>query len=113
LSAATILASGLAVAIAPSAAQAHGATMFPGSRTFLCWQDGLRENGQIIAYNPACAAAIAQSGTTPLYNWFAVLRSDGGGRTVGFIPDGEICSGGSGGPYDFTAYNAARDDWPK
>lgn len=113
LSAATLLASGLAVAIAPSAAQAHGVTMFPGSRTFLCWQDGLRENGQIIAYNPACAAAIAQSGTTPLYNWFAVLRSDGGGRTTGFIPDGQICSGGTGGPYDFTPYNAARNDWPK
>jgi chitin-binding protein len=111
-SAAALLASGLVAAITPSAAQAHGVTMFPGSRTFLCWQDGLRENGQIIAYNPACASAIAQSGTTPLYNWFAVLRSDGGGRTTGFIPDGQICSGGTGGPYDFTAYNAARSDWP-
>jgi chitin-binding protein len=86
--------------------------MFPGSRTFLCWQDGLRENGQIIPYNPACANAVAQTGTTPLYNWFAVLRSDGAGRTAGFIPDGQICSGGTGGPYDFTAYNAARSDWP-
>ena len=49
---------------------------------------------------------------TPLYNWFAVLRSDAGGRTTGFIPDGELCSGGRGGPYDFTAYNAVRTDWP-
>lgn len=94
------------------AAQAHGATMFPGSRTWFCYQDGLRDNGQIIAYNPACAQAIAQTGTTPLYNWFAVLRSDAGGRTVGFIPDGQLCSGGTGGPYDFTAYNAVRNDWP-
>jgi chitin-binding protein len=94
------------------AAQAHGATMFPGSRTWFCYQDGLRPNGQIIAYNPACAAAIAQNGTTPLYNWFAVLRSDAGGRTVGFIPDGQLCSGGTGGPYDFTGYNAVRNDWP-
>lgn len=93
-------------------AQAHGVTMFPGSRTFLCWQDGLRENGAIQSYNPACAAAVAQNGTTPLYNWFAVLRSDGGGRTTGFIPDGQICSGGSGGPYNFSGYNAVRDDWP-
>ena len=93
-------------------AQAHGVTMFPGSRTFLCWQDGLRENGQIQSYNPACAAAVAQSGTTPLYNWFAVLRSDGAGRTSGFIPDGQLCSGGTGGPYDFSAYNAVRSDWP-
>ncbi|GGO61300.1 lytic polysaccharide monooxygenase auxiliary activity family 9 protein [Nonomuraea cavernae] len=96
----------------PRQAQAHGVTMFPGARTFLCWQDGLRDNGQIISYNPACAAAVAQSGTTPLYNWFAVLRSDGGGRTSGFIPDGQLCSGGTGGPYDFSAYNAVRSDWP-
>jgi predicted carbohydrate-binding protein with CBM5 and CBM33 domain len=87
--------------------------MFPGNRTFLCWQDGLRENGQIIAFNPACGAAIASTGTTPLYNWFAVLRSDAAGRTTGFIPDGELCSGGRGGPYDFTAYNAVRTDWPR
>ena len=63
LSASVILATGLAVAIAPAPAMAHGTTMFPGNRTFLCWQDGLRDNGQIIAYNPACAGAIAQSGT--------------------------------------------------
>jgi len=96
-----------------TSAQAHGVTMFPGSRTYLCWLDGLRDNGAIDPYNPACKAAVQQSGTTPLYNWFAVLRSDGAGRTVGFIPDGQICSGGTGGPYDFTAYNAVRNDWPK
>jgi chitin-binding protein len=100
------------VALQTTAAQAHGATMFPGSRSWLCYQDGLRDNGAIIAYNPACANAIAQNGTTPLYNWFAVLRSDAGGRTTGFIPDGQLCSGGTGGPYNFSAYNAARSDWP-
>ena len=26
--------------------------------------------------------------------------------------DGQICSGGTGGPFDFTAYNATRTDWP-
>jgi chitin-binding protein len=112
ISATVILATGFAVAIAPAPAMAHGTTMFPGNRTFLCWQDGLRSNGQIIAYNPACAGAIAQGGTTPLYNWFAVLRSDAGGRTTGYIPDGQLCSGGTGGPYDFTAYNNTRTDWP-
>ncbi|PRX61217.1 chitin-binding protein [Nonomuraea fuscirosea] len=100
------------VLMAPTQAQAHGVSMFPGARTFLCWQDGLRDNGQILPYNPACAAAVNQSGTTPLYNWFAVLRSDGAGRTSGFIPDGQLCSGGTGGPYDFSAYNAVRSDWP-
>ncbi len=107
-----IVATGLAVAIAPSGAQAHGVSMFPGARTWLCYQDGLRPQGNIQPYNPACAAAVAASGTTPLYNWFAVLRSDANGRTTGFIPDGQICSGGTGGPYDFSAYNAARTDWP-
>jgi predicted carbohydrate-binding protein with CBM5 and CBM33 domain len=113
MAATTVLVTGLAVAIAPPAAQAHGTTMFPGNRTFLCWQDGLRENGQIIPFNPACGAAVQSTGTTPLYNWFAVLRSDAAGRTTGFIPDGELCSGGRGGPYDFTAYNAVRTDWPR
>ncbi|WP_214106313.1 lytic polysaccharide monooxygenase [Acrocarpospora catenulata] len=110
--AALLLALGTGLVVTPNQATAHGVNMFPGARTFLCWQDGLRENGQIQAYNPACASAIAANGTTPLYNWFAVLRSDAGGRTTGFIPDGQICSGGTGGPYDFTGYNAARTDWP-
>jgi predicted carbohydrate-binding protein with CBM5 and CBM33 domain len=111
LTAAVVAATGGLIVMTP-AAQAHGATMFPGSRTWFCYQDGLRPNGQIIAFNPACGQAIAQNGTTPLYNWFAVLRSDAGGRTTGFIPDGQLCSGGTGGPYDFTGYNAVRNDWP-
>lgn len=109
---AAAVAVGTTLIVVPDRAAAHGVTMIPGSRTFLCWRDGLRENGQIIPFNPACAAAVAQSGTTPLFNWFAVLRSDGAGRTAGFIPDGQICSGGTGGPFDFTAYNAVRNDWP-
>ncbi|MFE9100035.1 lytic polysaccharide monooxygenase auxiliary activity family 9 protein [Actinomadura geliboluensis] len=92
-------------------ASAHGAMMVPGSRTYLCWKDGLTSTGQIVPHNPACAAAIAQSGTTSLYNWFAVLRSDGAGRTRGFIPDGRLCSGGAV-VYDFSGYDLARDDWP-
>ena len=112
MSAAALLATGVAVAITPSGAQAHGVSMFPAARTFMCYQDGLTSTGEISPNNPACAAAVAATGTTPLYNWFAVLRSDAGGRTTGFIPDGQICSGGTGGPFDFTGYNAARTDWP-
>jgi predicted carbohydrate-binding protein with CBM5 and CBM33 domain len=111
--AAIVAALGLIITALVVPAQAHGVTMFPGSRTFLCWQDGLRDNGAIQPYNPACAAAVQQSGTTPLYNWFAVLRSDAAGRTSGFIPDGQLCSAGTGGPYDFSAYNAVRSDWPQ
>src|SRR5690606_19056531 len=36
-------------------------------------------------------------------------RADGAGRTVGFIPDGEICGGGT---TKYAAYNAVRSDWP-
>jgi chitin-binding protein len=110
LSATALLGTALVVAISPAPAQAHGVTMFPGSRTFLCWQDGLRPNGEIVPFNPACGAAVQQTGTTPLYNWFAVLLSNAGGRTSEIISDGNLC-GPPGGPFDFTAYNAVRTDW--
>ncbi|GAA4944835.1 lytic polysaccharide monooxygenase auxiliary activity family 9 protein [Actinoplanes utahensis] len=101
----------LAVQAAP--AQAHGAIQVPGSRTWFCYQDGRNpQTGAIEPKNPACAAAVAQSGVTSLYNWFAVLRSDGAGRVDGFIPDGQLCSGGTGGPYNFSGFNLARNDWP-
>jgi chitin-binding protein len=93
----------------PSAAVAHGVALIPGSRTYLCYVDGLRSTGEIVPNNPACADAVAQGGTQPLYDWFGVLRSDAGGRTTGFIPDGQICSGGND---KYAAYNAARTDWP-
>ena len=111
--AATLLAVAAGLLILPGAASAHGAMMMPGSRTYLCYQDSHDPvTGQIIPHNAACAAAIAQSGATSMYNWFAVLRSDGAGRVSGFLPDGQLCSGGTGGPYDFTGFNLARTDWP-
>jgi predicted carbohydrate-binding protein with CBM5 and CBM33 domain len=110
--AATLLAVGVGVAVMPGSASAHGTMMVPGSRTWMCYKDGKTATGEIKPINPACAAAVAKSGVTSLYNWFAVLRSDGGGRVNGFLPDGQLCSGGTGGPYDFTGYNLARDDWP-
>lgn len=94
-----------------SPASAHGVAMEPGSRSYLCYKDMIASGNQTPS-NPACAAAVAQTGTTPLYNWFGVLDSNGGGRTKGYIPDGELCSGGHNGPYNFSSYNAARTDWP-
>ncbi|PJE96086.1 chitin-binding protein [Streptomyces carminius] len=108
-------AAGLAMVTAASTttpAAAHGATIDPGSRTYLCYKDLVR-NGHQTPSNPACAAAVQQNGTAGLYNWFAVLDSNGGGRTTGYIPDGKLCSGGDRGPFQFSAYNAARADWPK
>ncbi|GEC03715.1 chitin-binding protein [Streptomyces spinoverrucosus] len=106
---ATIPAVGLIVLSSGSPAEAHGTPMKPASRTFLCWQDGLTDTGEIKPVNPACRAAQQVSGTTPFYNWFSVLRSDGAGRTRGFVPDGELCSGGN---TNFTGFNLPRDDWP-
>jgi predicted carbohydrate-binding protein with CBM5 and CBM33 domain len=97
------------VLLGSTPASAHGAMMQPGSRTFFCYQDGLTPQGNLVPKNPACAAAAAVSGTNPLYNWFSVLRSDGDGRTRGFVPDGQLCSGGN---QTFNGWNVARDDWP-
>ncbi|MGV9214583.1 lytic polysaccharide monooxygenase auxiliary activity family 9 protein [Micromonospora sp. RB23] len=99
----------VALASSPQPAAAHGAAMTPGARTYLCWQDGMSQTGEIRPNNPACAAAVAQSGTNSLYNWFSVLRSDAGGRTTGFIPDGQLCSGGNTG---YRGYDLPRTDWP-
>ncbi|MEU9509222.1 lytic polysaccharide monooxygenase [Micromonospora sp. NPDC048170] len=107
--AATLLVGAVALTAGPDPAAAHGAAMTPGSRTYLCWKDGLSSTGEIRPNNPACSAAVAQSGANSLYNWFSVLRSDAGGRTVGFIPDGKLCSGGNPG---YTGYDLARTDWP-
>ncbi|MFI9586108.1 lytic polysaccharide monooxygenase [Streptomyces sp. NPDC052236] len=97
------------IAFSEGTAAAHGTPMKPASRTFMCWRDGLTSTGEIKPNNPACKAAVAQSGTTPLYNWFSVLRSDGAGRTRGFVPDGQLCSGGNS---TFSGYNLPRTDWP-
>jgi chitin-binding protein len=92
-------------------AAAHGAMESIGSRTFLCYEDGLTSTGQIVPQNPACQAAVAQSGTTPLYNWFAVGNRTAAGGTTGVIPDGKLCSGNSN-YYDFSGFDQARTDWP-
>ena len=95
-------------------ASAHGTMMMPASRTFLCYEDGLTSTGQIVPQNPACQAAVAESGTTPLYNWFAVGNRSGttSGETSALIPDGSLCSGDSN-YYDFSGFDQANPNWPK
>ncbi len=90
-------------------AGAHGAMVSPASRTYACYLDGLRPSGEIDPVNPACADAVAVSGTQALYDWYGVLRSDGAGRTRGFIPDGQLCSGGSP---KYAGLDLPRADWP-
>jgi len=110
--AAAVLAAALATTlavVAPEAALAHGAATSPGSRTYLCFEDGHWTGGDLEPRNTACRRAVAAGGKQPLWDWFGVLRSDGAGRTRGFIPDGELCSGGSA---KYAAYDAPGDDWP-
>ena len=59
LGAAATLAAGLVTVVSRLPAEAHGTPMAPGSRTFLCWKDGLSPQGDIEPNNPACAAAVA------------------------------------------------------
>jgi predicted carbohydrate-binding protein with CBM5 and CBM33 domain len=92
-----------------NSALAHGAATSPGSRTYLCYQDGLLAGGDLKPGNPECATAVATGGTQPLYDWFAVLRSDGAGRTRGFIPDGQLCGGGT---TKYHPYDTPGVDWP-
>lgn len=94
-------------------AEAHGVAMMPGSRTYLCQLDAKTGTGALDPTNPACQAALDESGANALYNWFAVLDSNAGGRGAGYVPDGTLCSAGDRSPYDFSAYNAARADWPR
>lgn len=104
-----VVAAGMTTTLLTQGAYAHGAMQSPATRTYACYVDGLTSSHEIKPKNPACAEAVAVGGTQPLYDWYGVLRSDGAGRTRGFIPDGQICSGGNP---KYAAYDAPRADWP-
>ncbi|MGW2294631.1 lytic polysaccharide monooxygenase [Streptomyces violaceorubidus] len=111
---ATLLGSlGVTLWLGQGRAEAHGVAMMPGSRTYLCQLDAKTSTGALDPTNPACRSALDRSGATALYNWFALLDSNAGGRGAGYVPDGTLCSAGDRSPYDFSAYNAARSDWPR
>lgn len=107
--AATVAAGAAILLVSPDSAGAHGAMLIPGSRTYLCYVDGHISTGEIKPFNQACQNALNVGGTQPFYDWFGVLRSDGQGRTRGFIPDGALCSGGFS---KYAGFDAPRDDWP-
>jgi chitin-binding protein len=114
---AALLAVGGSVAVlTASPASAHGAMMKPGSRSYFCWQDAITSSGALSPTNSACAAAINKGGQGMIYNWFAVLRSNAGGKMgSSYIADGSICSGGSpasDAPYDMSGLNITSADWP-
>jgi len=92
------------VAIPTHTAQAHGALESPASRTYACFLEDPQN-----PTTPACQAAIAAGGTQPLYDWYGVLNSNAAGRTVGYIPDGKLCSGNNP---KYAAFDVPRSDWP-
>ncbi|MEV6237625.1 lytic polysaccharide monooxygenase [Lentzea sp. NPDC051838] len=91
-------------------ALAHGSMVWPGSRTYLCYQDGRAGSGggDLQPTNPACVAAVAQGGKQPLWDWYGNLISNAAGRHREIIPDGHLC----GPTTKYDAYNQARGDWP-
>jgi chitin-binding protein len=115
-SATAILAAAVGAFVIPSVASAHGAMTAPGSRTYFCYKDGLSGGGgDITPINSSCATAVASHGKQPLWDYFGILRSDSGGSTFNttYIPDGQLCSGGSvkyGGTG--TGYNLPGTSWP-
>jgi chitin-binding protein len=104
----------VATLLAAGPASAHGAMEMAGSRTFLCYEDALTSTGQLVPQNSACQSAVASSGLTPLYNWFAVGNRSGttSGETSQLIPDGKLCSGNSN-YFDFSGFDQANANWPK
>ncbi|MDX8033288.1 lytic polysaccharide monooxygenase [Lentzea sp. BCCO 10_0856] len=91
-------------------AVAHGSMTWPGSRTYLCYEDGRAGGGggDLQPTNPACVAAVAQGGKQPLWDWFGNLISNAAGRHREIVPDGSLC----GPTTKYSAYNLPRADWP-
>lgn len=112
LAIAAAMAAALSTVFTQSKAEAHGATVFPGSRQYFCYFDALAGNGALDPTNEMCQATLDEAGPNAFYNWFGNLDSNGAGRTEGYIPDGRLCDGGGNGPYNFEPYNA-QGDWPK
>ncbi|WP_084546730.1 lytic polysaccharide monooxygenase [Glycomyces arizonensis] len=109
---AAAVAAALSTVFTQSKAEAHGATVFPGSRQYFCYFDALSGNGALDPTNEMCQHVLDEAGSGPFYNWFGNLDSNGAGQTVGYIPDGRLCDGGGRGPYNFEPYNDPGD-WPK
>ncbi|MCP2330405.1 MULTISPECIES: lytic polysaccharide monooxygenase [Actinoalloteichus] len=94
----------LASTLTAGVAHAHGGMTAPATRTYVCFDEGPQTPS-----SDACRDAVAEGGTQPLWDWFAILIPDAAGRHREIIPDGELCAAGTD---KYAAYNAARPDWP-
>ena len=110
---AAVVVAALALAVIPSAAQAHGGLTDPPTRTWVCYQDGLAggaaagEAGNMKPRNPACVNAFTNEGSYSFYNWFGNLLGTIAGRHE-TIPDGKLC----GPDAKFASYNTPSSAWP-
>jgi chitin-binding protein len=86
-------------------ASAHGSLEAPPSRIYYCRFFDSPENPA----NPACRAAIAESGTQAVYDWNEVNQPNAGGNHRAVVPDGQLCSGGR---TKYRGFDLARPDWP-
>lgn len=110
LAAVAFVGSGIPLLVTPDQAVAHGAMTYPATRTYACYVDGRAAGmGDLVPSNPACKAAVEQGGKQPLWDFYAVLIGNAGGRHREIIPDGQLCGAGTA---KYAAYNAARTDWP-
>src|SRR5262245_25553113 len=71
---------------------AHGSTVFPQSRTYACYVNGLAggNGGDLFPTNPACQDAWLSGPQDhfAFWNWFGNLISNAGGNHRQIIPDG-------------------------
>ncbi|HYN94230.1 MAG TPA: lytic polysaccharide monooxygenase [Pilimelia sp.] len=110
LAAAVVAGAGVSLVVQQSPAAAHGAMVYPPTRTYACYVDGLAGGGgDINPTNPACREAVAIGGKQPFWDWFGVLIGNAAGRHREIIPDGTLCGAGT---TKFAGLNLARTDWP-
>ncbi|WP_084618005.1 lytic polysaccharide monooxygenase [Jonesia quinghaiensis] len=102
-----------AVTTATAPAQSHGGMVFPATRTYNCYLDGLAggnaigQGGNMVPNNPICQEALAYS-NYPFYTWYGNLLPLVAGRHQETIPDGKLCGPG----IQFDKFNTPSPHWP-
>ena len=83
----------LIVTLLPGVAGAHGSVSEPASRVYHCFHDTDRFDPDLASTDPMCAQAW-EAEPQALYDWPALLTTEGDTPYEDFIPDGEVCSAG-------------------
>ena len=94
-------------------ASSHGGMVYPATRTYNCYLDGLAggdaagQGGNMLPTNPICKEALDYS-SYPFYTWYGNLLPLVDGRHQETIPDGKLCGPGA----QFDAFNTPSEHWP-